>query len=257
MLPAMEKSFEELDYQRTALGELILRRRKVPLLGNQVVHEVILNEEFLMSSLFHEAEEALATRALALVDAPENLDVVVGGLGLGHTAAAALRDARVASVTVIEALQAVVDWHRRGLVPLRPPLAGDRRVVLRTADFFALSAAGDGFLADRPGEKVHAVLVDIDHTPAHWLHPDHAAFYTASGLEAVRGALRPGGVFGLWADGDPDPVFERLLASVFGSADGCRVEFPNPITDGTSASTVYLAVAAGDNKRAPLKSGGR
>ncbi len=89
----MEKSFEELDYCATPLGELILRRRKIPMLENEVVHEIILNGEFLMSSLFHVVEEALADLGLAAVEAPEGelLHVVVGGLGLGYTAAAALK----------------------------------------------------------------------------------------------------------------------------------------------------------------------
>lgn len=46
----------------------------------------------------------------------------------------------------------------------------------------------------------------------------------------------------MWADGEPDADFERLLATVFGDAMGERVEFPNPITGAISASTVYLAV---------------
>ena len=90
----MEKSFEELDYCDTQLGELILRRRRIPMLENEVVHEIILNGEFLMSSLFHAVEEALADLGLAAVETSGggSLDVVVGGLGLGYTAAAALRN---------------------------------------------------------------------------------------------------------------------------------------------------------------------
>ena len=56
----MGKAFEELDYSATPLGELVLRRRKIPMLDDEVVYEIILNGEFLMSSLFHVVEEALA-----------------------------------------------------------------------------------------------------------------------------------------------------------------------------------------------------
>ena len=240
----MEKSFEELDYQRTALGELILRRRRIAMLDNEVVYEVILDNAFLMSSLFHVAEEELATRALALLDAP-HADVVVGGLGLGYTAAAALRDQRVKSLTVIEALPPVIDWHRRGLLPLDPPLVGDQRVELVAADFFTLAASG-GLRSRQPAARAHAILLDIDHSHQHWLDPSHASFYTRDGLSAVRDALHPGGVFGMWADGDPERGFERLLSAVFASASGCRVEFDNPLTGGRSASTVYLATAAAE-----------
>ncbi len=80
-----------------------------------------------MSSLFHEVEVALADLGLAALDGPD-LDVVVGGLGLGYTAVAALKHTTVHSLLVVEALDAVIDWHKRGLVPLgpatrrRPPL---------------------------------------------------------------------------------------------------------------------------------------
>ncbi|MEY4298930.1 MAG: hypothetical protein RIR25_166, partial [Verrucomicrobiota bacterium] len=76
--------FEELDFQTTPIGDLSLRRRRVAALDDLEVHEVALGEGFLMSSMFHEVEVALADLALATMTGP--LDVVVGGLGLGYTA---------------------------------------------------------------------------------------------------------------------------------------------------------------------------
>ena len=75
-------NFEELDYRQTALGELILRRRQSSALGGREIFEVKLNDEYLMSSLFHEAEVALADLCLAGL-AGQGWDIVVGGLGLG------------------------------------------------------------------------------------------------------------------------------------------------------------------------------
>ena len=60
-------------------------------------------------------------------------------------------------------------------------------------------------------------------------------------LTRVREVLHPGGIFAMWADGAPDPDFERVLAAVFGRAQGRAVSLPNPLTGGESASTVYLA----------------
>ena len=80
--------FEELDYRETPLGPISLRRRSEPRLNGKVLYEVKLGEEFLMSSLFVEAEEQLATLALQSLDT-QKLDGVVGGLGLGYTAAKA------------------------------------------------------------------------------------------------------------------------------------------------------------------------
>jgi len=78
----VNKMFEELDYCKTKLGALSLRRRKVPLLEDRVVYEVILNDEFLMSSLFHVTEDGLADLGLEAVTDSNSLDVVVGGLGI-------------------------------------------------------------------------------------------------------------------------------------------------------------------------------
>src|SRR6188472_4312042 len=107
----MSRDFEELDYQQTPLGELTLRRRRMLSLGGIEVYEVKLGEAFLMSSLFHEVEEALAHLALGELRG-NSWDVVVGGLGLGYTAAAALAHREVASLLIVEALPPVIDWHR-------------------------------------------------------------------------------------------------------------------------------------------------
>ena len=181
----MSASFAELDYRQTPLGELSLRRRRVAALDGLEVYEVKLGDAFLMSSLFHEVEVALADLGLAGLDAPE-LDVVVGGLGLGYTARAALKHPAVRSLIVVEALDAVIEWHERGLVPLGPELTGDARCRFVHGDFFALAAAsGQGFDPAEPGRKFHAVLLDIDHSPRNLLHARHADFYEPAGLRAL------------------------------------------------------------------------
>lgn len=233
--------FEELDYQKTPLGDISLRRRAEPRLDNEILYEVKLGEEFLMSSLFTVAEIELARLGLAALDAAA-LDVVVGGLGLGYTAAAALENPRLRSLRVVEVMQPVIDWHRRGLVPLGATLTADPRCTLTHADFFALATSADGgFDPDDPTRPVHGVLLDIDHTPSHWLNPANAAFYSETALGKLADKLHPGGVFGLWSDDPPDDVFMRLLESVFASVESHVVRFANPYTGGESTNTVYLA----------------
>ena len=84
----MAVRFEEIDWQDTPRGEISLRRRVDPTLGVNV-YEVKLGEEFLMSSLFTVAEIELARIGLAQVTG-DRIEVLVGGLGLGYTAVAAL-----------------------------------------------------------------------------------------------------------------------------------------------------------------------
>ncbi len=107
----MPPAFEELDYQETPMGELVLQRRRMVSLGGREVVEVKLAGEYLMSSLFHEAETALTDIALASL-AGSGWEVVVGGLGLGYTAAAALAFPQLARLVVVEALAPVIDWHQ-------------------------------------------------------------------------------------------------------------------------------------------------
>jgi spermidine synthase len=231
--------FEELDWSETRMGVISLRRRVEASLKVDV-YEVKLGDEFLMSSLFTVAEVELARLGLAqAVDA--DLDVVVGGLGLGYTAQAALGDPRVRSLVVVEALGEVIGWHQRALLPDTAELASDPRVRLQRGDFFAMTGSEGGFDPEAPGRRFHAVLLDIDHTPQHVLHPSHAAFYTPVGLRKLAGHLHPGGVFALWSDDPPDPAFEAVLAEVFDQSEASVVRFANPLTGGYSTNTVYVA----------------
>src|SRR5947207_14568315 len=122
----MSRDFEELDYRKTPLGELILRRRRMLSLGGIDVYEVKLGEAFLMSSLFHEVEEALAHLGLGELKG-ESWDVVEGGHGLEYTAATALEHREVASLLLVDALQPVIRWHERGLVSLGAKLTTEPR----------------------------------------------------------------------------------------------------------------------------------
>jgi spermidine synthase len=225
----------ELDFQDTPMGELSLRRRHEPTLDVDV-YEVKLGDEYLMSSLFTVAEEELARRGLGVVDG-DALDVMVGGLGLGYTALTALHDPRVAKLTVVDALPAVIDWHRRKLLPVSAELVDDPRTVLLEADFFALMRAEPA--ADGP--RYDAILVDIDHTPRHRLADSHGDLYSPAGLGAASRHLRAGGAFALWSDDPPDDVFLADLASVFASSAARIVDFDNPLTGGISSNTVYVA----------------
>src|SRR5436190_19078026 len=146
---------QELGYQNTPLGELTLRRRLEPLLKNREVFEVKLGDEYLMSSLFTKSERQLAALGLGRLEG--ELEVVVGGLGLGYTAAEVLKNRNVNRLLVIDLFQAVIDWHQAGLVPLGDVLTKkDARCELRQGDFFEL--ARTGFDASVPTCKFDAFL---------------------------------------------------------------------------------------------------
>ena len=209
-------------------------------LGEIDVFEVKLGDAFLMSSLFHEVEVALAR--LGLGELPgEGWDVVVGGLGLGYTAAAALEHDALRSLIVVDALKPVIEWHQGGLVPLGAILTGDVRCRLLHGDFFALADAEAGFDYDEHARRFHAVLLDIDHSPRDLLHPRNATFYQPEGLRALARHIHPGGVFAMWSDDPPDDDFMTMLDSAFTAVRAHVVKFPNPLLECDSASTVYVA----------------
>ena len=239
----MSRSYEELDRQDTAIGELVLRRRSPPGFAGRQITEIMLGHDLLMSSYLNESERQLASKALDAVpsrNAP--LAVVIGGLGLGHTAEAALEDARVGSVRVIEFLPTVVGWHVRGLVPLGPALTSDPRVRIQQGDFFAWIAGLR--LADTPGDGFDAILVDIDHAPDERLDVAHGGFYATSSLTHVATLVRPGGVFAFWSAGAPQPAFHALLDGAFARVATHEVVVYNPMIDEEMVDTIYVATTS-------------
>jgi spermidine synthase len=237
----MDPLFEELDCQQTRLGELSLRRRRLLQLDGKEIYEVRLGDDFLMSSLFHEAETKMAEISLAMMT-KSALSIVVGGLGLGYTAAAALSDPRASSLVVVEYLAPVILWHKTGLAPLGNQLCTDPRCRLIQDDFFARSRDIDaGFDPDFPGKKQDLILLDIDHTPNRVLHRTNARFYTPDGLNELAGHLNSGGVFALWSDDPPEKAFTDLLETVFPKVHAHTICFKNPFTGGMAENAVYVA----------------
>ena len=227
--------FEELDWQQTRMGELTLRRRADPATG-ELIYEVKLKDEYLMSSLFTVAEVQLARIGLAAATGVD-LAVLVGGLGLGYTAVTALEDDRVRRLDVIEALPAVIGWHERKLLPVSAQLVDDRRATLILDDFFAVVRG-----APEPEDaRYDVILLDVDHSPRHALDPSHLDLYTAAGLESLARRLTDRGVFALWSDDPPDTDFMTTLSSVLNDSTAHVVSFDNRLTGGTSSNTVYVA----------------
>ncbi len=89
------------------------------------------------------------------------------------------------------------------------------------------------------------MLLDIDHSPSHWLSPENSTFYTPPSLGNLARKLLPGGVFGMWSNDPPDTAFLQRLAEVFEAPESHVVTFPNPYTGGESTATVYLARRSG------------
>jgi spermidine synthase len=184
-------------------GELVLRRRDDGHL------ELRANGVFVMDTLEHTSERALAEHALELAgDHP--LRVLVGGLGLGFTLGAVLADHRVHHCTVAEIEPDLVGWLSDGTVPHGSELLADRRVDVQVADVADVLGA-----AAAPYDPV---LLDVDNGPGYLVHDTNAALYAPPALSAARSALAPGGILVVWSAAAA-PNLNAALREVFGNAD--------------------------------------
>lgn len=229
----MKTFYEELDFCRTELGELMLRRRIPVSMPGTWIWEVKLDDRFLMSSLVHDSEDELARLALQRLEG-RDWRVLVGGLGLGYTAAAVMAWEQVEAIDVVEYLPQVIDWHTRDLVPTAAAIAADERCRIVQGDCFRWIREGSGGTYD-------AVLIDVDDSPEHLLSPSHGSFYTTAGLTDTRSSLRAGGVFALWTAGEVLPDFLERMRGVFGEVVAEAVEFYNPLHSLEDINTIYVA----------------
>lgn len=236
--------FEEIDNQPSPIGDISLRRRRIPALGDRDIYEVKLGEEFLMSSMFYDAEIALADLGLATVQG-EALTVVVGGLGLGYTAVAALKDPCLGELLIVDYLETVIRWHQQEKVPLGKQLNADPRSRYVHGSFFDMAVAeSGGFDPQQPGRQFDAILLDIDHSPRALLHHGNASFYTVENLGRMARQLRQGGAFALWSQDPPDAEFMQIMDAVFINTAAHIIPFFNPFQNGEATNTIYVGVKA-------------
>ena len=225
-------NLEILAYEPTSLGTLCLRRRELLSRPGTIVTEITLDHELLMSSYHTASERALAQEALARHQGG-NLNVLVGGLGLGYTANEVLQSERVGRVEVIEFLPEVIGFLRDGLIPLAPDLLADPRLHVRDGDVYAL-------LREPPQQRFDLILIDVDHSPDDQLGSDNESFYTESGLLRAKQHLTPGGILAVWSYAESSP-FVDALGRVFQCVETHPVRFLNDLVDEESTDWLFLA----------------
>lgn len=225
-------NLEILAHESTSLGWLCLRRRRLLSRPDLVVTEVTLDHEFLMSSHCTDSERALARCALEMHDGRE-LNVLVGGLGLGYTTREVLASERVARVETIEFLPQLIDWLNQDLVPLAGELKADPRMSVVEGDVYARLAAAPETLYD-------LILIDVDHSPDEHLGSANASFYTQPGLMRAREHLAPGGLLAVWSYAEHSPFAEALRA-VFREVRVEAITVYNEIVGEEQSDWLFLA----------------
>lgn len=169
----------------------------------------------LMTSRVHGSEETLATMVCERVGERTNVKVLVGGLGMGFTLAAALQQLGPdAVVEVAELVPAVVEWNQGPLAHLAGCPLDDPRTRLRQADLAAIIKSSNS--------AFDGIMNDVDNGPDGLLRPGNRWLYSARGLAATYRALRPGGVLTVWSVG-PDEHFTKRLTNAGFEARARRV----------------------------------
>ena len=157
----------------------------------------------LMNSRVHGSEDALAELACARLGNRPSPNVLIGGLGMGFTAAAALQNLGAqARVVVAELVPAVVAWNLGPLAHLAGQPLQDSRITVREIDVaLILKAEPHGY---------DAIVLDVDNGPDGLTRSDNDWLYGRAGLNAAHAALKPCGILAVWS-ASPDPAFSKLL----------------------------------------------
>jgi len=157
----------------------------------------------LMNSRRHGSEDALAELTCNRIKRKSGLRILIGGLGMGFTLAAALEQSEQDTlITVSELIPAVVRWNREQLGRLAGMPLDDPRVSVKEEDVAEIirnkKSAWD------------AILLDVDNGPEGLTRKANDRLYGKSGLKTSFSALRPEGIFAVWSS-EANKAFTRRL----------------------------------------------
>ncbi|WP_280548099.1 hypothetical protein [Halomonas sp. 11-S5] len=160
----------------------------------------------LMNTRLHGSEDALAELACKRLADRSGVRVLVGGLGMGFTLAAALKAlGEDAEVVVAELVPGVVDWNRGPLGDAAGRPLDDPRTRISLGDV--------GELLRHDPDGFDAIMLDVDNGPEGLTRRENDWLYSPRGLAAAQQALRPEGVLAVWSAGQ-DPAFSERLRRV-------------------------------------------
>jgi spermidine synthase len=188
------------------VGRAVVAGQDAPLVLLQHDREFVIRigPHALMSSAAHGSEETLAEQALERLADRADARVLVGGLGMGFTLAAALRRLPEGAVVIVaELFPALVEWNRGPLAGLAGRPLDDPRASVRECDV--------SLVIREHAAAFDAILLDVDNGPNGLTRASNDRLYSRDGLQAALRALKPGGVLGVWSAA-PDHAFSRRLA---------------------------------------------
>ena len=169
----------------------------------------------LMNSRVHGSEDALAENTCSRLVNHNTPRLLIGGLGMGFTLAAALRHlGEQAQVTVAELVPAVITWNKGVLGEHAGHPLRDARVTVNEQDVARMITGAE--------QSYDAILLDVDNGPEGLTRKENDWLYSLNGLTEAYTALRPGGVLAVWSAGPDKNFFQRLRKTGF-EVDEIRV----------------------------------
>jgi spermidine synthase len=157
----------------------------------------------LMNSRAHGSEEALAELTCCRLRRKSGRRILIGGLGMGFTLAAALAQSDPDTmITVSELIPAVVRWNRQHLGHFAGRPLEDPRVSVAEEDV--------GHTIRISKSTWDAILLDVDNGPAGLTRQANDRLYSRAGLDAIYCALRTGGILAVWSGSKEDAFTRRL-----------------------------------------------
>jgi spermidine synthase len=200
----------------TPQGELQLQQWLETDEKNQPVYEIIFNGVFLMASYNELSEKELATLAVEpLASERQDIRVLVGGLGIGYTLRAVLDCAGIQAVDVVEIEQYIISWAKSFFRELNGYACSDSRVHLIKMDL------GDYIFTTE--KSYDAIILDVDNGPTWLALGSNQRLYEKPALDEMKGLLRDGGVFIVWA-AQKCTAFQKRLEDVFGRTELITVQ---------------------------------
>jgi spermidine synthase len=173
--------------------------------------EIRIDTRQLMNTRLHGSEDALSDLAFDRMSDQDDSRVLVGGLGVGFTLAAALRrSGSKGRVVVAELVPSVIEWNRGPLGNAAGRPLDDPRASVHCGDVSDLIRT--------PPDPWHAILLDVDNGPSSLTRESNHWLYSHHGLDTISNALVPGGILGVWS-ANPDRGFTRRFERA-----GYRVE---------------------------------
>ncbi len=192
------KPYQKLAETLTPEGE------SLELFQHDASYFISSNGQRLMTSLAHGSEEELARMACQPFRPAKQPTVLIGGLGMCFTLAAAVESLpqKGATFVVAELTEAILKWNQTHMKGMHPGLLDDPRVIVKLKPVQKLMAEVSDYYS--------AIMLDVDNGPSAFHGENNDSLYTLEGIHLAKNALKEGGILAVWS-AYSDPKYTKLL----------------------------------------------